>query len=148
LHEIGAADEHRRVAAVLEPEDARVLEEAPDDGTNGDAIADARDPRPQAADAADDEIDTYARLRRAVESLDDFVVRQAVQLGDDPRGAPFTGVLHLAIDHRQYPPPQADRRHDQCVVVGLARVARQVIEDVRDVLDDGGPGGHEPEVRV
>src|SRR5262249_61152764 len=83
LHQVGAADEHRRVAAVLEPEHARMLEEASDDRADGDAVADAGNAGPQAADAANDEVDPHARLRRAIQPLDDFAVGQAVQLDDD-----------------------------------------------------------------
>jgi hypothetical protein len=48
--------------AVGEVEDARVLEEAADDADHPDAVARARHARPQAADAADDQVDVHPRL--------------------------------------------------------------------------------------
>ena len=53
---------------------------------------------PQAADAADDQVDPDARLRGVVERLDDLRVDQRVHLGDDPRRAAGLGVLGLAVD--------------------------------------------------
>ena len=79
-----AADEvDLALAAVLEAEDARVLEEAVDDAGDPDVVADARDAGAEAADAAHDEVDLHARLRGAVERLDDRRVDERVHLGDD-----------------------------------------------------------------
>src|ERR1700687_2360358 len=66
------------VAVVPEIEDARVLEEASDDAHHFDAIADSRYSRPEAADAADDEIDVHSTLRRVVEVLDEIRIDEGI----------------------------------------------------------------------
>src|SRR5207302_558035 len=61
-HPVGRSDVVFRRAAVPEQEDAGVLKEAADDADDADAVAHAFDPRAQAADAADDEVDLHSRL--------------------------------------------------------------------------------------
>ena len=73
------------LVAALEREDPRVLEEAPDDRDDADVLADALDARPQAADAADVEVDRHAGLRRAVQRADAAPVDERVHLHRDPR---------------------------------------------------------------
>ena len=59
-HEVRGPDEVPRLLARAEPEDPRVLEVAADDRTHADPLRQPGDPRPQAADAADDEFDLRA----------------------------------------------------------------------------------------
>src|SRR5919198_3013009 len=86
LHHVRAADVYLFVAAVLEVEDARVLEKAADDAADVDVLAQALHARTKHADAADDEIDLDARLGRRVERVDDTLVGEVVHLHDDPAG--------------------------------------------------------------
>src|SRR6185436_202708 len=61
-HPVGARAVDLFGSAVLETKDARVLEEAVDDGVDSDALAHACNARSEAADAAHQEIDLDARL--------------------------------------------------------------------------------------
>ena len=63
--------------------DAGVLEEAPDDRLDADVLRQARNARPQAADAAHDEIDLDAGLARVIERIDDLGIDQRVALAPD-----------------------------------------------------------------
>ena len=53
----------RQAVAGAEAIDAAVLEEAPDDRLHPDVLGQARNSRPQAADAAHDEVDRDAGAR-------------------------------------------------------------------------------------
>ena len=98
LHQVGAADVDLFLAAVEEVVDARVLEEAADDRSHRDVVADAGNAWPQAAHAADDQVDLHAGLRRAEERLDHALVGDGVVLDDDARRPAGLRVLDLAID--------------------------------------------------
>src|SRR5258705_4330886 len=98
LHQVGAADVHLFVAAVVEPEDSRMLQEAADDGSHTDVVADARDAGAQAADAANDQVDPYAGLRGAIEHANHLVIGDRVYLENYLRRTPGFGVLRLAVD--------------------------------------------------
>ena len=50
--------------------DPAVLQEAIDDAADADVLGDARQARPQAADAAHDQVDRHAGLAGAVQGLD------------------------------------------------------------------------------
>src|SRR5262249_56240838 len=59
-HPVGAREVHVFGAAVLEVEDARVLEEAADDRAHADVVREALDARPQRAYAAHHQVALYA----------------------------------------------------------------------------------------
>ena len=69
--------------AVGEGDDAGVLQEAADDALDPDVLRQARNAGPQAADAADDQVDRHAGLAGGVEGVDDLRIDQGVQLGPD-----------------------------------------------------------------
>ena len=85
-------------AVVAEVEHARVLEEAADDRAHADVLRNARDARPQRAQAADDEVDLHAGARGAIQRLDDLRIHQRIHLGDDAAGRARRGVLGFAVD--------------------------------------------------
>ena len=60
LHPVGAGQIQFRRAIVLEPADARVFEETPDDGDDADVLGYDREPGTNRAHAAHDEIDLDA----------------------------------------------------------------------------------------
>ena len=82
-----------RLAAVLEPEDPAVLEEAAQDRAHLDRLGQAGHAGAQRADAADQQLDGHARLRGEVERVDDRLVDDRVGLDPDPgrRGRPGGG---------------------------------------------------------
>src|SRR6266849_5150996 len=83
-HEIRGADVDARLRArALERVDPRVLEEAPDHRDDLDVLRDARDARPQSADAPYVQLDGHAGLGGAVEGPDRARVEQRVHLHAD-----------------------------------------------------------------
>src|SRR5713101_5789850 len=67
-HPVGRADEdlspvRGQLAAVAEADNALMLEKTPDDALDANILGEARDARPQTADAAYDEIDAHPGLR-------------------------------------------------------------------------------------
>ena len=95
-HHVGRADidqrlRRRQAVAVAEAEDAGVLEEAADDRLDPDVLGKPRNARPQAADAADHQIDLHAGDAGVVERVDDGRIDQRVHLHPDapPAGRPW-----------------------------------------------------------
>lgn len=86
-----SAEESRCGGCVLRAEgvDAGVLQETAHNTFNGNIFTDARQSRPQAADAPDDELDFYASLRGLIVQVNDVLVGEAVHLGDDLGGKPL-----------------------------------------------------------
>src|SRR5262245_9858969 len=66
VHPVAGSDIEFLVAAIVKIEDARVLEEAPDDAHYADVVAHARNARAQAAESAHNERNRHAFLRRLV----------------------------------------------------------------------------------
>ena len=97
-HPVGGAEIEIRLAAIFEIEDAAVLEEAPDETAYADTMAEASDARPESAGAANNEIDLDADARGAIESLDDGLIEQGVDLGDDARGTVASGMGRFTIN--------------------------------------------------
>ena len=147
-HPVGRGEEDLGLVAVLEVGDPRVLEVLVDDADDADVVRDAGHARPQAADAADDQVDPHAGLRGAVEHLDDLGVDQRVDLGDDPRRPALLGVGPLALDQGDEPVGQVLGGDDQLVPVVALRVAGQQVEQRAGVLAELGPAGEEAQVGV
>src|SRR5262247_737839 len=83
-----------------EVEDSRVLEKAADDRADADRFAEAGDARPEAAEAANDEIDWNARARRLAQRCNDLRIFQLIHLGDDPGWPSGGAMLDFAADER------------------------------------------------
>src|SRR3989454_1204145 len=97
-HPVGAGQKDLGIAAVLEVENAAVLEVLVHDARDPDGLRNARKPGTQAADAPDHELDGDAALRGAVQGVDDRRLDEGVHLHDDPRGATFARVALLTLD--------------------------------------------------
>ena len=97
-HPVGGAEIEIGLAAIFEIEDAAVLEEAADETSYADTMAEASDAGPESAGAANNEIDLDAGARGAIESLDDRLIEQGVHLGDDARGTVAAGMGRFAIN--------------------------------------------------
>ncbi len=78
----------------------------------------------QAADAAHEERDRHAGLRRAVERLDDVGVDERVHLRDDARRPPCARVVGLALDEPEDRLVQPERRDDRACSTSAARCSR------------------------
>jgi len=57
-------------------------------------------------------------------------------------------VLGLTLDECDHALPKVDGRDEQAVVLGVARVACQVVEEVGRVLAEQRVGGEDADVRV
>ena len=83
---------------ILKREDARVLQEAPEDRAHADILAEALDAGAQAADAAYDDVDRHPGARGAVQGVDDGLVDDGVDLDTDPGGQAGPVVDDLLLD--------------------------------------------------
>ena len=122
--------------AGAEAVDARMLEEAADDALHVDVLGEARNARPQAADAAHDEVDLHAGLARLVERVDDLAVDQRVHLHPDGGRAPGLGVVHLLADVVEDARADAVRADRHRLELGGLGIAGDEVEDARHVAAD------------
>src|ERR1035438_4670854 len=139
-HPVGARDVDLVFAAVREVKRARVLEETIDERAHLDGLADAGHARAQAADAAHEQRDGHARLRRAVEGLADVALDERVHLGDDARGPAGARMLDLASDETEDDLMEAERRDREPVPSRGRAVPGEQVEEARDVFADVGAG--------
>ena len=105
-------------------------------------------PGPQAADAAHDQVNLHARLRGAVEGLDDLPFGQRIDLGDDAGGQALAGVLGLALDELEQAVVQLERRDQELAHALELADAGQQVEEVGGVLAELRAAGEQAEVGV
>ena len=142
-HEVGRPDVVLAPPALAEAVDPGVFEVAAHDRTHGDGLGQAGYTGPQAAHAAHDEVDLRPRLRRPVEGIDHIVVDEVVHLHDDAAvGA------RLLFDETQDLLAQLEGRDEELVVVDLAAVAGEIVEQLGQVLAEGRVAGEQPDVLV
>ena len=119
-HPVGRGEENLGLVVVLEIRDARVLQELVDDAGDVDVLRDPGHARAQAADAADDQVDFHAGMRRRVEgsiaagSTSEFILAMI------RAGRPALAWCRLAMDQRAHPVGQMGRSDDQLLPVGPA----------------------------
>src|SRR6185312_17541242 len=101
----------------------RVLEEAPNDALDANVLGEPRDAGPEAADAADDQLDRHASATGAVEAVDDLRIDQRVQLGPDAGRPAGLGTLGLHRDQPQEVVLHADRRVGEFLHLARQRIA-------------------------
>ena len=112
-----------RLAAVFELVGARVLQKPADDRAHLDPLADAGDPGPQAAGAADDQTDFDAGLRGPIEEAHDrgsVIALFFMIIRRRPAGAACSISRSMSAGAAA----QADRRDQQPLVVLLAASIR------------------------
>ena len=91
-HEIGTPKVNMGISGVVKNVDATVFEEAIDDASNGDVIAEARNAGAEATDATNEELDGDALLGGSVEGLNNFFVYKSVGLNENTGGTTGTVV--------------------------------------------------------
>src|SRR5215213_8818498 len=102
LHKVGATKVDLLVVPVGEGVDTRVLQETSHQRDHADVLANALHARPQAADAAHDQVYLHPGLGGLVEEFDDVGVRERVGLARN--GDALTGprLLGLLLDQMLY----------------------------------------------
>ena len=147
-HQIGAAHEVETPPVRLEDEEPAVLEVAAEDAADADVRAQLRNPGPQRADAAHEEIDLRAGLGGGVELVDDLRMGETVDLDPDVRLLPVAGRVGDAADLLDEALAQGERRDEQLAEVRGPPEAGEVVEEIGDVVRDRLVGGEQPEVLV
>ena len=89
-----------------------MLQEAPDDADDLNIVADARNIRAQAADAADDQRNLHAGLTCCIERLNDGAVNELIALKDDFALAGFLVFCRLALNRSNNGTAGTVRRND------------------------------------
>ncbi len=129
-------------------EDAAVLQETADDAADPDRFRKPRDARPEAADAADDQVDLHAGLRRQIEAVDHQGIDQGVGFDDDVRRPAGPGRIDLTVDVLFKLTAQPVRGDGQMMPGLRCRVARQHVKESRCVFADVFGTGHQAHVCV
>ncbi len=148
VHHVGAADPHLRIAVVAEHEDPRVLQEPPQDAAHPDVLAQPRHAGPDRADAAHPHVHRHPGLRGPVQRVDHGLVDDRVDLELHVRRTPGPVVGDLVVDPPHQTVPQPPRRGQQPAVGLAARIAREPVEEVREVRADLRVRGQQTEVLV
>ena len=112
-HPVGAAQEHLGLAAIGEPEQPRVFQEAADHAHHPNVVAGALQARPQAAHAAHHQLDAHPRLGGLVEQGDDRRIHQGIHLGPQMAAPAGSRLLNLPPDQRLHAGAQRHRSHQQ-----------------------------------
>src|SRR5690606_17489472 len=102
----------------------------------------------QAADPAHDEVDWHARLRCAVQLVDDRLVDDRIELESDARGPTRPGVLGLGANARDESAAHVHGSDKQSVKLLLHRVAGEFVEESGEILTDLVIRGQQSEVFV
>jgi hypothetical protein len=138
------------VAAVLEIENAGVLEEAADDADHAHVSDRPRNPRPQPAGVAHDQVHLDAGLRGPVYSAAVMSLSsRAFILKLDQRRAVPRVRADLALDSGQQRRFQHLRRRQQLSIVALGHVAGgQVVEQLGEVAPISRIAGEQAQVGI
>src|SRR5690606_11534293 len=134
--------------AIAEAIDAAVFEEPPDHRFNPDIVRKTGNARPQAADAAHDQVDLHARLAGIVERIDDVWIDQRIHLEQDAGRLAFAGEFDLGRDIVQQRLAQVDRRDRNGFELGGPRIAGDEVEYARHVAGNRWIDGEVAEVRI
>ena len=147
-HPVGGREEDVLLAAVIEAEDAAVLEEAADDAAHADVFADVLESGTQHADAAHDEVDFDACRRGFVEFGDNEAIEQGIHLRCDVGAFASLGVRDFPLDALGDALSERQRGDGEAVPDGRIGEAREKVEERRSVDAREDVGGEEADVGV
>ena len=147
-HQVGAADEHLFVTAVVEIVDPGMLEKASHDGRHLDVLTHPGDARTEAADATGLQLDFHPSLRCAVQRPDEVLVHQSIHLEGYIAVAVLFVLLNLPVDAGNQLLLHLPRSNQQLAVLVLAGIARQSIEQIGKISTELGVTGEIAQVRV
>ena len=97
-HEIGTTEVNMGISGVVKNVDATVFEEAIDDASNGDVIAEARNAGAEATDPTNEELDGDALLGSLVEGVNNLFIHEGVGFDEDACGPTCAVVSAFAVD--------------------------------------------------
>ena len=97
-HQIGAPKIDVGIAPVVENIDAAVFEEAINDASDGDVLAEARDAWAQATNPTNQELDGDAFLGGVVEGLNNFFVHEGIGFNKNTGGSSCAVVGAFAVN--------------------------------------------------
>ncbi len=147
-HEVGRTDEVQRFVAVVpvvESVDTRVLEISPEYRTHPNVLRHSGHAGAQTANSAHHHVDAGAGVARGVQRADHIRVLDRVELEGD---ATRRTKRCLVLDETDEFFLELVRRHDELLIVRLATVSRQVVEQLRGVAPDRFFAGEESDVFV
>ena len=147
-HPVGAGKERLFLAAVQEPVDPRVFEEAVDHRHHFDRVTVPLHAGTQRADAAHVQADADPLARCGVQCFDDLIVDERVHLRHDLGRLPGLRTTPLAVDQAQEPFTQPSWRHRQLLQARRIGVAGESAEDRAGVLGNRLRRGEQAEVGV
>ncbi len=116
--------------AIVEAEDAAVLKESAENADDANVVAHPRDARPQAAEAADDQVDLHAGAAGVVERLDDRFILQLIHLRRDRCFLATLCRLGFNGDHLQEAVAHVRGRDQQLAVVALNAAACERVKQL------------------
>ena len=125
-----------------------MLEEASEEAAHPDVLALPGHARRQATDAPHDEVDLHAGVRGLLQGADDLRIDEAVDLREDPGGAPGAGGGRLGFDQGDDPAGEVEGGDQQMLEPRGSQVAGEHVEEQPDVRGNLLIGGQQREVRV
>src|SRR5579862_1441133 len=152
-HPVGRGDEdlgfgRGQAMARAETDDPRMLEVPADDAADDDIVGKPRNSRPQATDAADDEHDGNARLRGAIERVDDVSIDERVHLRPDRGFAAGPRMGDFGLDAFEHALANAGRRDRELLEMLGAGIAGDEVEEPRRVAAERRIAGKEAQIGI
>ena len=147
-HEVGARQVQLHVVARAEPVDAAVLEQASYDGHHAHVLGESLKSGHDARDAAHEQGDRNARLRRLDHLLDYVFVGDGVGLEEQAARLACASALHFPVDAGKDHRLDLQRGNPHDVVVVRRVLKRHVAEELGGVAAERLVGGDERQVGV
>ena len=125
-----------------------MLEETSDDAAHADGLTHTGHPGAKGARPPHPNVDRHPDRRRSVERIDGLLVYHCVALDTDAGWPPCDVVVDLAIDAFDKPGPHGMRGDDQTLVLGIAGISGENVEQVRNIFANVRLGRQQAEVFV
>ena len=111
-----------------------MLEKTADNADNANVIAQAGDLRAQTTNTAHDQIDCHLGRGGFVERLDDLLIDQRIEFGDDSGRSPRARVVPLTFDQGDEPFLHIERRYHEFFQARITGEPGQRVENDCDLL--------------
>ena len=122
-----------------------MLEVTPQHGTHGDVFRHARHARPNATNSPHHEVNLYSRRTGGIERFNDLWVLHCIEFQRDTTlGTKRCFIFNQPNDLGL----ELVRRNEQMLVLGLATITREVVEELCRIATDGFFTGEKADVFV